>query len=121
VYVAPSLLVKGGSAPAPAAAAAGTTQTAATSAPSQTVGDTPTAGIEQAKKAPSLLQRILGIMPVATGLTQALLGFFITNGRVSLAAVPLLSKLPPFLVGSLVAATAMPTLLQGIGKLIGKN
>ena len=122
IYMAPSMLLpKGVTAPPQAAAPAqaATPQAAQAPAATGTAAHAGIAGPAQAKV--GVLQRILGLLPVATGLAQAMIGFFITNGKISLAAVPLLGKMPAFLIGGLVAATAMPTLMQGIAKLLGKT
>lgn len=116
-YVAPSLSGPGGAVAAPPATPA---------APAQPAAHTPAAtlpaktGAKQASKGVSLLGRVMGLIPLAAGLAQAIAGFFITRGTISLAAVPILGSLPAFLVGGLVAATAMPSIMQGIGKIIGK-
>lgn len=117
-YIAPSQLVPGGEAPAQAPQPA---QPAAQTQPAEATGKKKaTAGLKQALAGGGLLGRVLGLIPLAAGLTQAIAGFFITRGTISLAAVPILGSMPAFLVGSLVAATAMPSIMGGIGKLIGK-
>lgn len=75
----------------------------------------------QARKGAALLGRALGLMPLAAGLTQIVLGLMITRGTLSLAAVPVLGALPKFLVGGLVASTAMPSVASGVMKLLGKE
>jgi hypothetical protein len=75
----------------------------------------------QAKGGVALLGRLLGILPLAAGLTQIVLGLMITRGTISIAAVPLLGALPKFITGGLVASTAMPSVMSGVMKLLGKE
>lgn len=60
-------------------------------------------------------------MPLASGITQILLGIFITKGTISLAGVPLLGSIPKFIVGSLVASTAGPSVISAVMQLLGKG
>lgn len=121
VYVKPSMLVPGGT-PAPAAKPAAPTAPAAPTQPAATTPAQPTAPsapAQQAKAGPGLLQRALGAIPLAAGLTQALVGFMITNGTISLAAVPLLGTVPGWIVGTLVGATAVTSIMQGVRAVLG--
>ena len=78
-------------------------------------------GVQQAGRGVSLLRRALAIMPLATGLTQLVLGLMITKGTVSLIGVPLLGSLPKFIVGGLVASSAGPSVISGVMQLLGKQ
>jgi hypothetical protein len=59
-------------------------------------------------------------MPIAAGVAQVIVGLMISRGTVSLAAVPLIGGLPKMIIGGLVASTAMPSIMQGAARLLGK-
>lgn len=109
------------SAAAPAGPQAAATPAAGEDAGSATSDSKAAPAPQQARRGVALLGRLLGVMPLAAGLTQIMLGLMITRGTVSIAAVPLLGSLPKFLVGGLVASTATPSLMGGIMKLLGKD
>ena len=94
--------------------------TPANTAAAHSTASSPT-GPVQAKAGASLLGRVLALLPIATGVVQVVLGLMITRGTVSLAAVPVLGALPKFVVGGLVTSTAMPSIMQGVRRLLGKS
>ena len=120
-YVKPSLLVPGGAQPAAGQPAGTPAAPKPSSAPSPTPQAQPArSGAAQAAAGPSLLGRLMGLVPLAAGLTQAAVGFMITNGTISLAAVPLLGSVPGWIVGTLVGATAVGSIMQGVKAVLGR-
>lgn len=128
IYLAPSRLVPGGApqqpqttAPQTGAGQAAPTGAPQTSAPSQgSISQPSSEATGQARSGASLLSRVMGLIPIGTGVVQSAVGMLITRGTISLVGIPVLGSLPPFIVGGLVAATAMPSIVRGIGKLLGK-
>lgn len=118
VYVAPSQVSPGGSA-TPAAP----TQEAPAPAATPTTATAPKAaeGSTQAKKGANMLGRIMGLIPLAAGVAQVLVGFMITRGTLGIGAVPLIGKLPPLIAGGLVSSTAVTSIMAGLGKILGKT
>lgn len=98
--------------------------TGATAVPASAVvpeGQPGSQALSQGRAGVSLLQRLAGLIPLAAGIAQIVVGFMITKGTIPLVAVPLLKSLPPFIVGALVSATAMGPVTAGLGKLLGKT
>lgn len=89
----------------------------AATGPTATVATT---GATAARVGASLLGRAMALLPIAAGLTQTIVGLLITKGTIPITAAPLIGGLPKFVVGGLVAATATPTLLGGVARLLGK-
>ena len=79
------------------------------------------AGPAQAHHGASMIGRVLGVIPLLAGVTQLLVGLAITRGTLPMAGIPLIGGLPKFLIGGLVAATSTTSLMEGVGKLLGKT
>lgn len=78
-------------------------------------------GAVDAAAGSGLLARVMALIPLAAGVTQAVVGFMITKGTIPIVAAPLIGGWPRILVGTLVAATSAPTIMAAVARLTGRT